>query len=140
MDLSLNFYEEKIDSNELEEGLRTAIILSLFIDQRVESDELEPGQENRGWWGDLFEDIPFGSKLWLLEREKVTNEVLIRYEQYVREALQWLIDDSIADSLSVNATFSGQNIYCEIEITRDEESFKYKFDNLWKKEEERNGI
>lgn len=140
MDLALKFNGEKIDSSEIEEGLRTAITLSLYVDQRVEEDELEPGLENRGWWGDLFEDIPFGSKLWLLEREKVTNETLIRYEQYVREALQWLIDDSIADSLSVKATFSGQNIYCEIVITRDEESFKYKFDNLWQKEEARNGI
>jgi phage gp46-like protein len=140
MDLSLKFIETEIDSNETEEGLRTAILLSLYVDQRVEDDELEDNVENRGWWGDMFEESPYGSKLWTLEREKVTKEVINRYEQYAREALEWLIKDGIADSVSVKASFSGQNIYCEIEITRDEESFKYKFDNLWKKEEERNGI
>ena len=92
-----------------EEGLDTAILISLFTDARVREAELPPGHTwRRGWWGDDVEDEPdsTGSKLWLLRRSKATPEVLVRARGYIREALQWLIRDGVAVELDVVTDYS----------------------------------
>jgi phage gp46-like protein len=94
-----------------EDGLATAIILSLFSDRRARPDDRLPDRESdrRGWWGDAFPpavaagDDRIGSRLWLLHREKSTDETLERAKDYISEALQWLIDDGIAASIEIEA-------------------------------------
>ena len=90
-----------------EDGLRTAVLLSLFTDRRVSAGELPVGEaDRRGWWGDtLAENDEIGSKLWLLAREKETDDVLVRAEGYAREALAWLIADGAAEAVSVAASW-----------------------------------
>ena len=46
---------------------------------------------------------PAAFALWLLAREKRTPAVLARAELYVREALQWLVDDGVASAIAVAA-------------------------------------
>jgi phage gp46-like protein len=84
-----------IDSNDLtrDAGLETAILISLFSDRLVTSEE--NSKETRGWWGDS-ETNKIGSKLWLLERVKITDDVILRANSYVRDCLKWLIDDGVA--------------------------------------------
>ncbi len=91
-----------------DDGLQTAAIISLFTDRRARDDDALPDTvlgDRRGWWGDLaspeVEEDEIGSRLWLLEREKTLPEVLIRAEQYAKGALQWMIDDEVAASISV---------------------------------------
>lgn len=90
-------------------GLQTAVLLSLFSDRRAaETDVLPDGQtDRRGWWGDVLSEIDqdrIGSKLWLLGREKELPAVLLRAETYAREALQWLLDDRVAEAITVTAS------------------------------------
>lgn len=66
-----------------DEGLETAVVISLFTDQRVSDDEL-PVEETskRGWWADALSEIDqdkIGSKLWLLDRSKRTAETLRKF-------------------------------------------------------------
>lgn len=93
-----------------DDGLDTAIILSLFCDARAGvEDGLQPGDDPRGWWADTFADIPgdqTGSKLWLLYREKQTASVRHRAKAYAEDALQWLLDDGVAASVTVTAQFN----------------------------------
>lgn len=91
-----------------DEGLRTAIIVSLFTDRRASfGEQLPAGETNRrGWWGDVLPDVPgdvIGSRLWLLFREKKLADVITRANEYTREALQWLIDDRVAARVDVQA-------------------------------------
>lgn len=94
-----------------DDGLATAILVSLFTDRRARPDDRLPDRETdrRGWWGDAFppaiagEGDRIGSRLWLLYREKSTDETLERAKDYVREALQWLVDDGIAASIEIEA-------------------------------------
>ena len=83
-----------------ESGLRTAVIISLFTDRRANDDDVIPDGSNdrRGWWANP--DI--GSRLWLLSREKETQETFDRAVLYTREALQWLFDDGVALSVDVS--------------------------------------
>lgn len=91
-----------------DDGLETAILLSLFTDRRAEpGDPLPAGElDRRGWWGDAFpvaEGDRHGSRLWLLARAKQQAATVARAREYAREALQWLIDDRVASQVEVTA-------------------------------------
>lgn len=91
-----------------DEGLQTAILVSLFTDARASDDDnLPAGETNRrGWWGDVAQEVPgdvIGSRLWLLFREKKLAEVIVRANEYAREALKWLVDDKVASRVDVMA-------------------------------------
>ncbi len=86
-------------------GLETATILSLFTDRRaLPEDELpDGGTDRRGWWADAYSDRPFGSRLWLLWREKELDDVLRRAREYTEEALAWMVEDGVASAVEVEA-------------------------------------
>lgn len=89
-------------------SLETAVLISLFSDRFVEKEDLPEGANSqRGWWADLIStpsnDL-IGSNLWTNDRAKITADTEARIEDGVKEALQWLIDDGIAQSVAVEAT------------------------------------
>ncbi len=88
--------------------LETAILISLFTDRRASPDDEIPDgtSDPRGWWGDLGADVPIGSRLWLLSRAKQTAETLQRANDYIIEALQWLIDDGVVVKFDVTVEWT----------------------------------
>jgi phage gp46-like protein len=91
---------------EIDDGLDTAIILSLFSDRRAAEDDVIPDgtDDRRGWWADAYPEIDadrIGSRLWLLHREKDTAAVVQRAREYCEEALAWLIEDGVASRVVV---------------------------------------
>jgi phage gp46-like protein len=90
--------------------LETAATISLFTDRLAHVDDRLPDpteDDRRGWWADWdHEGGPIGSRLWLLSREKETEDVRLRAEEYCREALQWMLDDDVADSIEVSAAWA----------------------------------
>lgn len=112
-------------------GLESAVLISLFTDRRVRPDDLPPGQtDRRGWWGDtLTPNDQIGSELWLLDREKQTNETLARAEGYCREALVWLVEDGVARAVDVTAEWIGRGtlgICVSVELPQ-QETVEYQF-------------
>lgn len=99
-DLALDAYELATD-----DGLDTAVLLSLFTDARARDDDvLPPGQtDRRGWWGDDYSEAVdnFGSRLWLLQAAKQLQASLNQAREYAEEALAWLVDDGIAAKVEV---------------------------------------
>lgn len=98
-----------------EDGLETAVILSLFTDRRARPDDVLPNdnRSRRGWWGDLaparvdgaaVDNDRIGSRLWLLEREKQLPNVLVRAKDYAEESLAWLIEDGVAERIEVETS------------------------------------
>lgn len=121
-----------------EEGLRTAVVVSLFTDARAGDDDRLPdgGADRRGWWADTwpeFEGDNTGSHLWLLAREKQLPLVLERARRYARAALQWLIDDGIAAEVSVDASFPRTGVLLlEVVIERLLDGpVRYRFEQFW---------
>lgn len=116
---------------EYEEGLETAMAMSLFTNKRVDTSQVPfLSNDQMGWWGDLTSEIEgdqIGSRMWLLEREKVTTEVLRRSEDYSLESLQWMIDDGITNSINVSSSYTENKVMVTaIEIERpDEENTRY---------------
>lgn len=90
-----------VSGNDLlaDDGLETAVLLSLFTDARAEpGDVLFDGTDRRGWWAG-----PIGSRLWLLDRAKPVPATFAQAEDFAREALQWLLDDGVASAVSATA-------------------------------------
>lgn len=98
----LSVKDSAIDSDD---GLRTAITISLFSDARAQAGMTVPDPTDlRGWWGDSYADTPgdvFGSRIWTLIGEKVTPNLLVQLDELIREALQWLIDDGLVSGIEV---------------------------------------
>lgn len=89
-----------------DEGLVTLVLICLFTDARAEESDIFPDgtDDRRGWPGDSFSDFQWGSKLWLLAREKLTESVRLRVENYASLAMQPLLQTGYARSAQVTAT------------------------------------
>jgi phage gp46-like protein len=110
-DLVLDGFDLAVD-----DGLRTAVIVSLFTDRRAElDDELPAGDgDRRGFWADSVAppakgDLT-GSRIWLLDRGGGTADTGRKLENYAREALAWMIKDGVAASIDLvgSTTARGQ--------------------------------
>lgn len=75
-----------------DDGLNTLVFMMLMTDARAkDSDELPPQADRRGWPGDSFTQSPWGSRLWLLRREKLTNQIVLKAKDFATEALTPLL-------------------------------------------------
>lgn len=107
-----------------DEGIRTAVILSIFVDRRASNDDVPPSGDDtdrRGWWGDEFADVAgdrIGSRLWLLDRSSRTSEVVRLAELYVREALAWMIEDRVASSVDVQIETTVDRLLISVTLSR----------------------
>lgn len=121
-----------------DEGLRTAIIISLFTDRRANADDELPNAtgNRRGWFGDNFAAIDgdqIGSRLWLLSREKQLVNVLLKAREYCKEALQWMIADGVAKSVEVVSDVLRDGVLA-VYITINKpggNSLQFKFQTHW---------
>ena len=127
-----------------DDGLETAIIVSLFTDRRANPDDVLPDDatDRRGWWGDvappLVDGVPvdgdrIGSRLWLLSREKQLNSVVARAKAYAEEALAWLTEDGIAERIEVIAEIVRTSVLgLRVIVHRpDGDQVSFRFDNVW---------
>lgn len=121
-----------------EDGLKTAVIVSLFTDRRARPDDQLPqdGADRRGWWGDVAgreADDEIGSRLWLLEREKQTPQVVARAREYALEALGWMVRDRVAATVEVEAEITRPGVLgLGVIITRPDGPGRQRFDFVWK--------
>lgn len=121
-----------------DDTLQTAVVLSLFVDRRAEDDDELPDNtgNRRGWWADTYADVPddrIGSRLWLLSREKQLSSVLARAKEYAEEALAWLVEDGVAESVTVETWWVRMGVMgLLVKIYRpNAPAIDYKFDYLW---------
>ena len=81
--------------------LSTAVVMSIFSWRRANPDDRLPDDSGRreGFWGDSLnedEQDKLGSRLWLLRREKLTQETINRAHEYIAESLRWIVQDGRA--------------------------------------------
>ena len=123
-----------------DEGLETAVIISLFTDQRAEDDDTLPdpdSEDKRGWWGDQISDIEndeIGSRLWLhTERAKITQNTMNEIKQDVINALEWMKTDEVVANIEVEVEKQRTDMVAiEVKIKKkDGNTVSYKFDSNW---------
>ncbi len=85
-------------------SLQTAVLVSLLTHARANEDDVEPSVTDRkGWWGDTYPDVQgdvFGSRLWTLVGLPMA-QALERAEPIIRDALAWMVEDGLADSIAL---------------------------------------
>ena len=118
-----------------DEGLHTAVLVSLFTDRRVAREELPAGDTGRrGWWGDALsqDDDEIGSKLWLLGRRKQDASLPSEAAAWAREALQWMLDDETATDVETGAEWARRGeLRLRVRITLPDTSLReFQFEDL----------
>ena len=119
----------------IDDGLDTAVMISLFTNRRAEPSDKLPGNstDRRGWWGDSYaqnEGDLIGSRLWLLEGGKLTEDVVNQSRVYADEALQWMTDDGVAHSVTVE-TFRRDDLLCMIVTIMRSQDPASRYQRLW---------
>ncbi|HET7505099.1 MAG TPA: phage GP46 family protein [Kofleriaceae bacterium] len=121
-----------------EAGLVTAVLLSLWLDRRAEPDDQPPSgddSDRRGSWMDELADVPgdrLGSRLWLLDRSVRSSEVPRRAEEYVREALAWMLEDRVVASIDVETEATAQALLIGVTLHRPgRDPVSLRFAHVW---------
>lgn len=136
MDMMLNGKPADISDFEADE-LAAAVLISLFSWRKSNPDDGVRAPNRQGWWGDTFAQTAgdrIGSRLWLLQRQKVLSTTLRRAEAYANESLQWLIDDAVVARIEVSAERSGvDQIALLVTCYRpdDTQALQARFQNVW---------
>lgn len=127
------------------EGLRTAILISLFTDARAPDGAVLPedGADRGGWWGDAFSGetsatIPdidernaLGSLLHLLRRSKATPQAVRDARTYAFNALGWTLRDGIASAVNVSVEAQGTRLAIGIDLDRPNGPGRERYDFTW---------
>ena len=122
---------------EVYDDIPRAVLVSLFSWRRAAvDDDLPSGADRLGWWGDSFADAPgdlTGSRLYLLGRAKLMADTAGQAYDYAVEALQWLVDDGVAASVTVTTDLPGNGrLSLGVLITQaDGATTNMRFDDLW---------
>ena len=139
LNLALQLYINDILTapDRISEPLVRAVINSLFSWRRAEPADRLPGNQKFGWWGDgtltIFNDA-WGSRLWELARSPLTDAIVLRAKGFVEEALAWLLEDGVAQTVEVQAERQGLDrlaIGCLI-VRSDGSSLNIRFADVWK--------
>ncbi|AOK40845.1 phage GP46 family protein [Burkholderia vietnamiensis] len=116
--------------------LERAVNISLFTWRRAEPTDQLDDDNREGWWGDSFPALDndrTGSRLWLLRRRKLDAQAVADAQQYAAEALQWLVDDGLAASVSALATRTEMDAMRLVVTLIDASGaqLRFTFDNIW---------
>jgi len=119
-----------------DDGLETPVFISAFSDRFVELEALKAFEtDSKGWWADLISeptDDFIGSRLWTIERAKTNSATALRIEDALKESMQWMIDDGIAESIVVSSEIvDSEEIVGRVEIQKpsgDDIPFKFAWD------------
>lgn len=139
MEQGIDYALEQLDLVQ-DDGLDSAVIISLFTDRRAGRDvALQEGQDRRGWWGDTFAEIEgdeIGSHLWLLDRAKQLPAVMADAKVYIEQALAHLVADGMAKRIEVRVSNPRMGILsAQIDIYKpDGTTTQYKFEHFWSKQ------
>ena len=123
-----------IDLNEngdlvTDDGFETTIRLTIWSRRRGTEGEVPTPEYRGGWIGNMVASIPgfeSGSKLWLLDQARLTDETKNAARSYLEEAFAWFVEDGLAKQIEVQTQISNGKLEALIKI--DGEPF---YMDLW---------
>ena len=139
MDTNTKYLGVSTDDNDLfftndEQLLKDAVVVSLFTWRRSNDGDLPTDAFRYGWWADTYNSSKIGSRLYLLPREKITDDLIPKIDSICHEALQWLIDDGVVSEILItSARIDIGTIGTSIVIVKNSETvLSLDFSNIWK--------
>lgn len=86
------------------DGIETALGVSLFTDSRESEGNVQDAFRRGGWCGNILtlnDGFELGSTLWSMIARMVQDTYNLG-EDKVRDCLQWMIDDTLVDTIDVS--------------------------------------
>ena len=121
-----------------DDGLESAVLLSLYSDGLAEADEVLPDQseDRRGFWG----DAEFASLLWIMERKTLTPKNINRHKKICQDSLAWMVKSGVAKSVTVtNERVGNVSLETTIQIMKPDGVVQvYSYLRNWQAMEEQN--
>ena len=129
-------YDIQFENGDLksDDSFDTSINITLFTDRRADESEQPNAEYRRGWWGNLFssvEDFEIGSKLWLLDQERATDNTLYNGVSHLQNAFQWYVDDGHLQEVQVSGVLGQSNIDFKVDLIRSNNVVASKNFKLW---------
>lgn len=87
----------------------TAILMTLYCERRADESEIADVSQRRGWWGNILSKISgfeIGSKLWLLNQARNTQDNLNYGITYLQTAFNWFVTSGYAKKIQVTGKIS----------------------------------
>ncbi|HBK4939691.1 TPA: phage GP46 family protein [Citrobacter freundii] len=133
MELWLTVNGTRVNSSSQLDPLTRAVVISLFTHRRADPDD--NADVPMGWWGDTWPMVAndrYGSKLWLLQRSKLTNALVNTVRTYIRESLQWMLDDGVVSRVDIDVQRTGINeLGNSIVLWRRDGPVTISFNDFW---------
>ncbi|HFK5630584.1 TPA: phage GP46 family protein [Enterobacter roggenkampii] len=133
MELLLTVNGKNVSASSQLDPLTRAVVISLFTHRRADPDDNV--DVPMGWWGDTWPVVAndrYGSKLWVLQRSKLTNALVNTVRNYLRDALQWMHDDGVVTRIDIDIQRTGINeLGNKIVLWRRDGPVTISFNDLW---------
>lgn len=132
------YYDFVISGGDFESisGFDNAILMSLLCERHADESEIAPPQKRRGWIGNEMLDIEnfeYGSKLWLLDQARLTQDTLNKSVDYSRQGLQWFIDDGYSERINVTGEIRNNSILLDIIFYNKNDIIERRGFDVWRK-------
>ena len=136
------YYDLAIENGQFKQvyNFDTALLISIFGERRADASEVKLPQHRSGWWGNLilFDDgFEMGSKIWILNQKRLTQDVLNMAVAYAYECTEWLIQDRHVKDIFVTGSFTDDKyglpsgITLQIDLTTWNDEVESKYYTLW---------
>lgn len=133
MELWLTVNGKTVSASSQLDPLTRAVVISLFTHRRADPDDNV--DVPMGWWWDTWPVVAndrYGSKLWLLQRSKLTNALVNTVRNYLRDALQWMQEDGVVTRIDIDIQRTGINeLGNKIVLWRRDGPVTISFNDLW---------
>lgn len=137
--LTLNtesFYDINFDSDgdlETDDFMDTALLMTIYCEQRASSSEVPQPERRRGWIGnEITPDFEIGSKVWLYEQARATRTTINGIKTAVENGLLWLINENALVDYTVDVSMTNESAFLiSIVLFRSESRVDNKFFTLW---------
>lgn len=102
------------------DSFNTALLMSLYCERRAGASEIADVSQRRGWWGNVLSRIPgfeIGSKFWLLNQARTTQNNLNYGITYLQDGFNWLVQQGYAKKVQVSGRIvnaTGMNFTIQI--------------------------
>ena len=127
------------------ENLHTAIIICLFTWVRADAGDTLPDSQSTeayGWWGDGVDldtnEVPMGSKLWMLYRSPLNAKVAAKAVDYAKAALKTLLAQGAVARFDITSDFDIPSGRLALLIKAYSQAgtlvYNQKFDRIWRNE------
>ncbi len=135
LNIDKGYYDFSLDDTGqilVEDFWDTAILYSIFGEKRADGSEMPVPERQRGWIGNENTGFENGSKIWLYYQARVNSTTLNGLQNEASNALQWLVDDGIAESIDAPiVTATGTSVVLDITIRRSNSSVINRSFILW---------